>query len=318
MKNELRSDYFLDRQVIISVGRGKRPHDYLTMADSASSQKAQTCYFCPGNEHLTPAETSREEEGGKWALRVFPNMFPAATQEEGEASAQLMSAYGYHEVIVESPDHDKTVADLPVERIAQVLRVYSERVEAMLADPRVKYALVFKNHGRVAGASLAHTHSQIISVPVVPKLIRDEVEGAERYALRRGSCPLCDAWKEESTGLRAIWEDENVCAFAPYASRSPMEAWVMTKRHIQELKDLTSEEALSFAKALKLVLSRLKGGLNDASYNLYFHASPRGADLHLHAEILPKLSILAGFELGSDIVINTMPPETAAEFYRQQ
>jgi UDPglucose--hexose-1-phosphate uridylyltransferase len=317
MLNELRSDYFLDRQVIIAVGRGKRPSD-IKVTPSTESEPAKGCFFCPGNEAMTPPESYRVEEAGKWVIRVFPNKFPAVTIEAGNVADELMPAYGYHEVVVEEQDHTKTLGDLSTERIARVIEVYSQRVRYMLTDKRIKYALVFKNHGKVAGASLAHTHTQIISLPVVPRLVKEETSAAKRYSLKNGTCPLCDAWKKESTGPRAIWADDNAVVFAPYASRSSFEAWVMPKRHIRSLDDLDSTQRLSLAAALKHVLSRLRSGLGDPPYNMCLHMSPADGDLHLHFEILPHLSTWAGFELGSDIIINTMAPETAAEFYRSK
>ncbi|MFH0862449.1 MAG: DUF4931 domain-containing protein [Candidatus Altiarchaeota archaeon] len=314
MQNELRRDYFLDRQVIIAVGRGKRPTDFKHACANESDTKAG-CFFCPGSESSTPPEIMRVGEGGKWAIRVFPNKFPAVTVEEGGSDEQMMPAYGRHEIVVETPDHDRTVADLSPEEISKVIGIYSQRVQDMLRDPRVKYALVFKNHGRIAGASLAHSHTQIVSLPVVPKLVREEAKAAGEYSQKHGSCPICDAMKNEMNGPRRIWDDEYACAFAPYASRSPLEAWVMPKRHIRSLKELTDQECLSFAKGMKTILSRLKS-LEDAPYNMYFHLSPEGGDLHLHLEVLPRLSIFAGFELGSDVIINTMTPEAASEFYR--
>ncbi len=317
MENELRRDYFTERRVILSVGRGKRPTDY-KQSPAPVADTSKGCYFCPGNESSTPPETMRVEEAGEWTIRVFPNMFPAATKEPWTESEHLMPSYGYHEVVVESPDHAATLADMPADRIARVLSVYSRRADSMLSDPQVGYALVFKNHGRVAGASLAHTHTQIISTPIVPAQVREEVEGAAKYKARKGSCPLCDAQEKESQGPRAIFDDGKAAAFAPYASRSPFEAWAMPIRHVRALNELSPEEMLSLAESLRLVLSRLKNGLNDPPYNMFLHMSPPGGDLHLHFEILPRTSVLAGFELGSGIVINTLAPEKAAEFYRQK
>lgn len=316
MGNELRRDYFLDRYVIIAAGRGKRPTDY--KHDSAAvKDEGKKCFFCPGNEDTTPPEISRIEEGGDWVIRVFPNKFPAVTQDDFEVSDGAQPAYGSHDIVVESPVHGQTIADVSVSRLSDVLRVYGERVKTMLADPKVEYALVFKNHGKAAGASLSHTHTQIVSVPLVPQAVRNEVEAAKRYSIDNGRCPICDAATNESGGPRAIWEDEHAIAFAPYASRSPFEAWVTPKSHVVDFEGLDEATRNSMAQGLMHLVKRLKEGLSDPPYNLYFHVSPQGEDLHLHAELLPRLSTWAGFEIGSGIIINTMPPEQAAEFYRQ-
>jgi len=317
MENELRRDYFTERRVIISTGRGRRPTDYKLPLASAEDT-SPGCLFCPGNEAATPPEIMRVEEAGKWAIRVFPNKFPAATKEPWSESESLIPSYGSHEVVVESPDHAGTLAEMSADRLARVLDVYSKRADAMLSDMRVGYALVFKNHGRVAGASLAHTHTQIISTPIVPQVVAEEVEGARKYRARKGSCPLCDAQETESRGPRAVFNDGKAAAFAPYASRSPFEAWVMPVRHVRALNELSVDELLSLAEAMRVILKGLKYRLNDPPYNMFMHMSPRGEDMHLHFEILPRISILAGFEFGSGIVINTLAPEKAAEFYGQK
>jgi UDPglucose--hexose-1-phosphate uridylyltransferase len=317
MDSELRRDYFTDRRVIIAVGRGRRPTDF-KHDPAQEGDTSKGCFFCPGNESMTPPEITRISDGAAWAVRVFPNKFPAVNLDMGESKGAMMPAYGRHEIVVETPEHSKTVADLSEQEMSRVIEVYAQRVESMLKDPKTAYALVFKNHGRVAGASLAHSHTQIVSLPIVPQAVADEAQASERYRKETGRCPICDAWKAEMGGPRAVWEDEHACVFAPYASRSPLEAWIAPKRHVRSLSELSAQERLSFARAITQVTSRLKRGLNDAPYNYYLHLSPAGGDLHLHMELQPRLAILAGFELGSGIVINTMAPEAAAEFYRQK
>ncbi|MCX6694710.1 MAG: DUF4931 domain-containing protein, partial [Candidatus Altiarchaeota archaeon] len=275
------------------------------------------CFFCPGNESTTPPEISRVEEGGKWTIRVFPNKFPAVTLEEGERTEYLMPAYGEHEVIVETPEHDNGLSDLSVEQLAKVLRVYSEREEALLKKQGIAYVLLFKNWGKEAGASLPHTHTQAVSLPSVPKLVKEEAEAAEEYAREKGACPFCKTIEKEVKSDRRIFEDDCIAAFTPYASRVPMEAWIMPIRHVGRLKELKDKEYESLAMALKQVLEKLKR-LNDTPYNYYIHSSPAGADLHLHIEVLPKMATWAGFEIGSEVYINTLAPESAAEYYRQK
>jgi UDPglucose--hexose-1-phosphate uridylyltransferase len=315
MASELRRDYFLDRQVIIAVDRGMRPSEWAVKGGDVAP--GGRCFFCPGNEGMTPPEILRIPEGDGWGVRVFPNKFPAVTLDEGVVGERVMPAYGMHEVIVETPEHEGGLSGLSAERIAEVFGVYSSRVDDMLSHGGIEYALVFKNHGRKAGASLAHSHTQIISLPVVPPLVREEVFAAENYSHEHGVCPFCDMIRPESEGPRIIRDGPDSIVLAPYASRIPFEAWVMPKRHVGSLSDLDSGELLCLANSLRLVLSRLRDGLNNPAYNFYLHMSPRGEDLHLHFEVLPRLSVWAGFELGGQAYINTMPPELAAEFYRK-
>jgi len=290
--NELRKDYILDRWVIIAKGRGKRPQHFV---QKPRKVKEKVCFFCPGNEDSTPPEIARVEEKGKWIIRNFPNKFPATK---------------WHEIIVETPNHDECLGDIGVEHIAKVLRMYSERQRAIEKSSRVKYVSIFKNSGEMGGASLPHSHTQLIGLTMIPPLVKDEVRAS------KGDCSFCEVWKEEVKSSRLVYEDEYTAVFAPFASRFPFEAWMMPKRHIGSLDEMDKKEMVSFAGALKKVLSALNSSLNYPPYNFVLHHAPEGKDLHFHLELLPRLSRFAGFEFGTGIVINTMPPELAAEHYR--
>jgi UDPglucose--hexose-1-phosphate uridylyltransferase len=194
--------------------------------------------------------------------------------------------------------------------------MYAQRLEENRKDPRIKHVMLFKNQGGDAGTSIEHTHSQLISLCIVPTDVRDEVEASKRYIRERCSCPLCDTWRIEAKGERRILEDDRVAVFAPYASRFPFQAVIIPKRHTTSLEFLDMDERLSLAFALKQVLSSLNFSLNYPSYNFYFHTAPKGEDLHFHIDICPRISKWAGFELGGGVIINTMPPETAAGHYR--
>ncbi|MBU4437516.1 MAG: DUF4931 domain-containing protein [Candidatus Altiarchaeota archaeon] len=290
--NELRKDYLLDRWVIIAKGRGKRPQHFVQKPHKVEEK---LCFFCPGNESSTPPEIARVDEKGKWIIRTFPNKFPATD---------------WHEVIVETPNHGKHLGDLSVGHIAKVLGMYSERQRAIEKNSKVEYVSIFKNSGEMGGASLPHSHTQLIGLRMVPPLIKKET-GASK-----GDCPFCRTWKDEVKSDRLVYEDEYTAAFAPFASRFPFEAWVMPKRHVGALDEMDKKETDSFAGALKKILSALNSSLNYPPYNFVIHHAPEGKDLHLHLELLPRLSRFAGFEFDTEIVINTMPPEVAAEHYR--
>lgn len=316
MGNEIRKDYLLERWAVIAAKRGKRPEDFVKKPEPDASGSG-VCFFCPGNEHKTPPEICRVEEGGRWLIRCFPNMFPATGFTRAKKRKGLLTsipAYGRHEVIVETPDHEGLLHKLSLSHLMRLLDVYQRRTEALQALRGVRYALVFKNFGRPAGASLYHTHTQVIGLPNVPPLILEEAEksgGGRR-------CVLCRVLKEELASERRVYEDGHVGAYAPYASRFPFEVWVQPKRHVRSLGELTGEEKESFVNAIRYILGRLYGGLGGAPYNFYFHASPPGKNLHIHLEICPKISKIAGFELGTGMFINVVPPEQAAEFYRRK
>jgi UDPglucose--hexose-1-phosphate uridylyltransferase len=298
---ELRKDYLLDRYVIIAKERGKRPNDFVHKGKKGK-RKEGICFFCPGNEHLTPREISRVEENGKWVIRNFPNKFPATK---------------WHEIIVETPTHGKELSDLGVERIVKVFEVYAERINEIKKDKNVKYVLIFKNSGKEAGASLEHSHTQLIGLEMMPTLVQKEVNASKEYVKKKGTCPYCDIWRREIKSERKVFEDAYSAAFTPYASRFPFEVWLMPKRHVRNIDDLDKKELYSFAETLKKILMRLNSSLNCPPYNYYLHVSPDVEDLHFHIELFPRLAKLAGFEFGSGIIINVMPPEIAAEHYME-
>lgn len=297
---ELRKDFLLGRWVIIAKERGKRPNDFWHALEKEEKHEG-ICFFCPGNENTTPPEISRVEENGKWVIRNFPNKFPATK---------------WHEIVVETPIHEKDFADLSVEKISRVFEVYCQRQEEIKKDSEVKYVLVFKNEGKGAGASLQHSHTQLIGLEIIPPLVQKEVDASQKYFQENKSCPFCDVWKNEMETERKVLEDEYTAAFTPYASRFPFEIWLMPKRHVKNLPELSSGEIYSLAETLKKILTRLKESLNNPPYNYYLHMAPGGDDLHFHLELFPRVSQWAGLEFGSEIVINTMPPEVAAGFYR--
>lgn len=303
--SELRKDFLLDRCVIIAKERSKRPTDFISKPDIRDERKV--CFFCPGNEHLTPPEISRIEENEKWVIRNFPNKFPATK---------------FHEIIVETPKHKEEFSDLKVERIVKVFKLFSERVKKIMSeDKKVKYVLMFKNQGEIAGASLEHSHTQLIGLEIIPTLIQRELEGVKKYSKgkKRKKCIFCDLIiKKESSSERKVFEDAHSVAFTPYASRFPFEIWLMPKKHRKNLDEFSKEEIYSFAKMLKKILMQLNSFLNKPPYNFYLHISPKKEDLHLHLELFPRHSKLAGFEFGSDVIINVMPPEDAAKYYRKE
>ncbi len=309
---ELRKDYVLDNFVIIATERAKRP-DQFKEKQASKEEDVVKCYFCPGNEHLTPPEIGRIINGkGGWQIRYFPNKFPAVANT-GKAHITTdnsfftySDAYGYHEVIVETPDHDKELADLSCSHITQLLKVYSDRITNLSKDPSIRYVSVFKNSGEAAGTSIVHTHSQVIANNLIPKVILDK-ESASAYG-----CPYCKILEIESTSHRQCYSNPTMTAFTPYASRFPFEIWIMPKRHVISLHDFTEQEFIDCADLFRQALRKLKT-LN-AAYNLVLHYGIR--DMHLHFMIMPRLTKWAGFELATGTIINAMPPEKAAEFYR--
>lgn len=310
---ELRKDYILDRWVFLAEERKKRPRE---LKKEEKIEEIKECFFCPGKEHLTPPEIGRIEENGKWKIRWFPNKYPAV-KEEGNAVIKtdndfftFSDAYGSHEVIVECPEHKKQLWDLSVEHLKKILYVYKERINSLLNKQNIKYVLIFKNHGREGGTSLLHSHTQAISLNKIPQLIIDETNATKKFSY----CPYCRILNIEKNSYRRCFENNNFVAFTPYASRYNFEIWIFSKRHLTNLNEMSDEEFSDLALILKNILSKLKE-LN-ISYNYHFHYAPKQENLHFHIEITPRIAVWAGFEIGSNDIINSVTPEDAARFYR--
>jgi UDPglucose--hexose-1-phosphate uridylyltransferase len=327
---ELRKDPVTGRWVIISTDRQKRPNDF--RLEKSASTGREHCPFCPGREAMTPPEIlSYRQNGGApntpgWDLRVVPNKYPALQVEgtidrEGEGIFDRMNGIGAHEVIIETPDHDRSLALMSEPELERVLWAYRERMVDLKQDHRLRYILVFKNHGAAAGATLEHPHSQLIALPIVPDFVREELEGARLHYQMKERCVYCDVVRQElGDGRRVIQENADIVALAPYAPRFAFETWLLPKRHGARYENAPRHEYESLARLLKSVLQRLDRALESPPFNLIIHTSPFSEDVsqlyHWHIEILPKLTRVAGFEWGTGFYINPTPPEEAARVLR--
>jgi UDPglucose--hexose-1-phosphate uridylyltransferase len=327
---ELRKDPVTGRWVIISTDRRKRPSDFhIELAPPISGEH---CPFCPGRESMTPPEVlAFRDQGGAsnapgWSLRVVPNRYPALQVEgnldrEGEGLFDRMNGIGAHEVIIETPDHAKTLSTMSEVEIERVLWAYRERIVDLKRDQRFRFLLVFKNHGAAAGATLEHSHSQLIALPIVPDFVRQEIDGARRHFEAKERCVFCDIVRQEvAAGRRLISENAHVVTLAPYAPRFPFETWLLPRIHGSRFEDASREQYGGLAGMLKLVLGRMDRALEKPSYNLIIHTAPvsDGATdfYHWHVELIPKLARTAGFEWGSGFYINPTSPEEAADVLR--
>ncbi|HEV3279254.1 MAG TPA: galactose-1-phosphate uridylyltransferase [Terriglobia bacterium] len=328
---ELRKDPVVGRWVIIATDRAKRPTDFIR--ERVLIRGSGFCPFCYGNESKTPPEVlayrpeGSERNGPGWSLRVVPNKFPALGIEgtlsrQGEGLYDRMNGIGAHEVIIETPEHHTTMAGLPAAQIESVLAAYRDRIVDLKKDTRFKYMLIFKNFGDAAGASLEHTHSQLIALPVVPKRVQEEVNGARDYYSYKERCLFCDIIRQEaSTGVRLVSENERFVALCPFAPRFPFELWILPKEHQSAFDESSRSDFQHLAALLKDMLGRLEAVLDHPAYNYIIHTSPVPDGVndyyHWHLEIMPKLTRLAGFEWGTGFYINPTPPEEAAKFLRE-
>ncbi len=328
---ELRKDPIINRWVIIATERQKRPSDFPLEAEEQTSE--ELCPFCPGREDKTPPEILSYRDGSTkpnkpgWWIRVVANKYPALIIEgtldkRGDGIYDQMNGIGAHEVIIETPDHNLTLPDLELKFVEDVIWVYRDRIVDLKKDRRFKYILIFKNHGRKAGASLSHSHSQLIATPIVPKRVAEEIEWSKRYYNYKERCVYCDMVKQElSSKIRLVQENNHFIAFTPFASRFPFETWLLPKRHDNVFEDIQKTEVSSLAQCLKRTLQRLNKALNKPAYNFILHNSPLDTEqplyYHWHIEIMPKLTNVAGFEWGTGFYINPTSPEEAAKFLRE-
>jgi len=327
---ELRRDPIVGRWVIISTDRAHRPTDFRQVLPPAQAQPL--CPLCPGNEAQTPPEIlAYRANGGSpnslgWSLRVVPNKFPALQIEgeldrEGVGLYDRMNGVGAHEVIVESPDHKASLAGLPEKHLEDVFWAYRDRILDLRKDNRLRYILIFKNHGAAAGATLEHSHSQLIALPIVPTNVLNEIAGCREHFKDKERCIYCDIIRQEIEDRdRVVGENAEFVAIAPYAPRFPFEVWVLPKKHGSFFEESQKFQFEALARIFSDTLRRLDRMLGSPPYNFILHTSPlheRTSEFyHWHIEIMPKLTHVAGFEWGTGFYINPIPPEEAAAFLR--
>lgn len=326
---ELRKDPILGAWVIIARERAKRPSDFARRPPEKRKGQ-ETCPFCYGREDQTPPEVLayRPAEGEPntpgWSVRVVPNKFPALDPQEQLFSREvgpftLLSGRGVHEVIIETPEHEASLVTYPREQLELVWRAIIERYQALARDPDLRYIQIFKNHGALAGASLEHPHFQLVATPLIPPLIQQELDASYRYYTARHRCIYCDVIElEERENQRTVEKNESFLIFCPYASRAPFEFWLLPRRHKSHFFLLTPSELRDLASILQEIMGRLVASLADPPFNLMLHTAPVDLEpteyYHWHLEVVPRLTVWAGFELGTGVYINPTPPEVAAKF----
>jgi UDPglucose--hexose-1-phosphate uridylyltransferase len=314
--SEIRKHYFLDEYCIVAAGRGRRPSDF---SSSPEVQNATSCVFCAGKEDKTPPalaiykdgeilRDSKDELIRDWQIRCIPNLYPALSPEG--AGTPYLSGYGFHEVIIETPQHEKRLTNFTDEEMDLLMKAYRDRVMHYWKQPDIQFVSLFKNWGKQAGASLEHTHSQLIALPLIPPSIKRESDVIHA----KGKCPYCEIVRMESSNERSIYENEHLIAFAPYCSKVPFEIWFLPKAHVSNLLAMSEEILHSLGIAIRYVLSRMETVLASPAYNYMFFQLLNDDPYHLNIRLQPVTSKMAGFEKNTDIFINTMPPEKAAEY----
>lgn len=330
--SEFRQDIVSQHWVLFAPNRSKRPEDFgqepATPASADLPACDPKCVFCPGQEGFN-LEITSYPAGSDWKVRVIPNKYEALGHSGGRQRNDFYNVregIGDHEVIITRP-HDVLTAFLPDDVMDANLYIYQERMRDLSNHPEVQHVHVLQNYGKAGGASMLHPHSQVFATPFVPEHLHDEVVGSYVYFEQHGACIYCEMLLYEmSEKLRVVIDDPDFLVFAPFASRVPYALRIIPKRHMASFMDMTATERKSLGRVLKSSLVRIYRKLGNPAYNYYIHTMPVSHELmtryddrsyHWHLEILPRLNVWGGFELGSDVYVNTILPETAADLLRQ-
>ncbi len=331
---ELRQSRATKDWVIVATERAQRPRDFVSKSPRKHlPEHDDTCPFCPGNEHVTPPEITAYRSGLSepntkgWRLRVIPNKFSALAgtgsrkRESVDNFYRRMDGVGTHEVIIETPQHNLSLATMSAPQVEEVFLAYRERYKELRGDGRFSIVIIFRNHGARAGTSLEHPHSQLIGTPVVPTHIRRLLEEAMRYYDDHGTCVFCDSLATELRSKdRLVFETKNFVAFEPFASSVPFETTVISKTHNASFGNISEREAREAANVTQSILQTIHLKLGDPDFNLVIRTSPFSDEnedfYHWYIQIYPRLTTMAGFELGSGINITTAVPEETAKFLR--
>ena len=330
--------------VLIATARSMRPQKAEEAAPRDTRQHVERCPFCRGNEEKTPPEITRAPKEGDWAIRIVENLYPVLGDDRQNPNMifglqQAINGYGRHEVIVDHSQHGIAIHEMSQSHLSLLFQTYQSRMRELYdSDKRLKYVLVFKNFGPAAGASMAHTHSQIIATPVIPQNVQDEVEHSKKYYEKNHHCIFCtlvdEALTYEATiydrdsgkvvrkidvGQYVVERGEHFIAIKPFASRYEWEVHILPLVHNSDFIKATAEELDDFANVFKRTMQRLDAVIGGAQYNYFLHTVPLDQQYddcqnsyHWHLEICPRTSIPSGFELGSGLFVNTVSPEAAA------
>ncbi|HUO27056.1 MAG TPA: galactose-1-phosphate uridylyltransferase [Candidatus Aquilonibacter sp.] len=328
--SELRQNFLTKEWVIIATERAKRPEELATHRPAQLPPSfLETCVFCRGNEQKTPPEVMRFPANvtEPWTVRVVPNKFGALSPDATPSRSlnhlrRRIEGFGFHEVIIDTPDHARSMALLNDADVANILRMYKLRYNTLSLDQRVAHVTIFKNHGADAGASLQHPHSQLIATPVIPSQVRYRMHEALRHYDDVGECMFCHLLEREiEEQTRVVIKSEHFVATEVFASPTPFATHIFPLRHMASFGDISAPEIADLGRVLRTVLAKLYVGLDNPDYNFTIRSGPAeyaGArHFHWYVSVIPRLTRVAGFELGSGMFINTVLPEAAAEFLRK-
>lgn len=334
--------------VLVATARSMRPKKAEEPAPRDTRKHVEHCPFCTGNEQLTPPEITRVGTDDEWQIRIVENLYPVLGDDRAQPNLsfglqQTIDGYGRHEVIIDNNAHGVAIHEMGEAHLAKLFAAYRDRMQQLYkSDNRLRYVLVFKNFGPAAGASIAHTHSQIIAMPVIPDNVQSEVENSKKFYLAKQQCIFCTLIDEALTYEATIYDKnsgkvsrkinvgqyiidrgEKFIAIKPFASRYEWEVHILPLQHQADFLHVNDEDFADLAKVMQRTMARLDSVLGGVQYNYFLHSLPHDTDCedchssyHWHLEICPRTSIPTGFELGSGLYVNTVSPEEAAEQLR--
>lgn len=325
--HELRKDPLLSRWVAI-LDTSLKPGAYERLPEDGP--RASSCILCPGREAEAPAEIASIRREGAWQARAISKPKPILHIEgdlgrRGVGMYDTMNSIGANELIIETPEHGRRAEDIGAEQMKNVFTLYKMRISDLERDARIRYVFICKNSGRWAGAIFEHPHSEVVATPIIPKLLKEELDSAKQYYAYKERCIFCDILSEERRmAERVIAESRHFAAFCPYAPKFPFEFWVLPKRHSCAYQDISPEELSDLASLMTTLLKKMRLVLGEPSFHYVLHTAPNriprrdhwhtlGDDFHWHIEVTPRLVRASGFEWGSDFYVLTTSPEDAAK-----
>jgi UDPglucose--hexose-1-phosphate uridylyltransferase len=316
---ELRRDLVNQHWVAVASGQALKPCDFpIARKKITISSPPADCPFCVGNEAMTPEAVTVIPDENSWRFRVVPNKFTAFSLRENLKTSQrglypVMSSWGAHEVVIETPQHGLELQDYSLEHVEAYLQLLCRRYRELVRDERIRYIQIYKNRGMLAGATMEHSHSQILGFPVVPAVNA----GGVAYYEEKGRCLICDLLNQDlEQGSRIVYAGQHFVALCPFAAGYPYGAWLVCRRHIRHITELSALELAEMALLLKVYTGSMLQAVNDCSYNIILHNAPVNCDApdayHCYVEVNPRLSIASAVEVASGIYMNPVAPEAAA------
>ncbi|EPS60620.1 galactose-1-phosphate uridylyltransferase [Genlisea aurea] len=331
---EIRKDAVHNRWVIFSPARARRPSDFKSKSGTTTNAETRKeCAFCVGHEHECAPEIFRfpPDSSSDWRIRVIQNLYPALSRESEPAITESFgghtttaAGFGFHDVVIDSPEHSTHLSDLSPPQVSDVLLAYRKRIQQLRTIDHIQYVQVFKNHGASAGASMSHSHSQIMALPIIPPTVSARIHSMKEHFERSGKCAVCEMCDQERNRDLVVDASVRFVSLVPFAATFPFEIWIIPRSHSSHFHRIDDHEASDLGGLLKRTLTKMSLQLNDPPYNYAIHTAPFVADsstsppfAHWFVQIVPQLGVAGGFELGSGCFINPVFPEDAAKILRQ-